>query len=132
MKCHTQALITIFLSATLLLVFPQSAPSQDAGVFKDQIETLKKENETLRRENDQLRRLLVEKELAHASTTNTPASNGTPSDKTTQPSPAPSRSLSFWMSSTGKRHNPTCRYYGTGKGHQCGPTEGVACKICGG
>lgn len=34
------------------------------------------------------------------------------------------------ISSTGKRHNSGCRYYG--KGSACGPTAGVACKICGG
>jgi len=38
-----------------------------------------------------------------------------------------------WISSTGKRHNSGCRYYGKGKGHlTSNPAEGVACKICGG
>lgn len=37
-----------------------------------------------------------------------------------------------WMSGTGKRHNKNCRYFGTGRGHACGPNDGVACKICGG
>lgn len=31
------------------------------------------------------------------------------------------------------RHNKSCRYYGKGKnGQACGPTEGKACKVCGG
>jgi len=34
------------------------------------------------------------------------------------------------ISSTGKRHNSGCRYYGVGRA--CGPSEGIACKICGG
>jgi len=34
------------------------------------------------------------------------------------------------LSSTGKRHNSGCRYFGSGRA--CGPTDGVACKICGG
>jgi hypothetical protein len=38
--------------------------------------------------------------------------------------------LSYTISSTGKRHNSRCRYYGSGR--PCGPTDGIACKICGG
>ena len=38
--------------------------------------------------------------------------------------------LSYTVSSTGKRHNSDCRYYG--KGRRSGPTEGIACKVCGG
>lgn len=34
------------------------------------------------------------------------------------------------ISSAGKRHNSGCRYYGSGRA--CGPTDGIACKICGG
>lgn len=34
------------------------------------------------------------------------------------------------ISSTGKRHNSGCRYFGSGR--PCGPTDGIACKICGG
>jgi cell shape-determining protein MreC len=37
---------------------------------------------------------------------------------------------SFTISSTGKRHNSRCRYYGSGR--PCGPTDGIACKVCGG
>ena len=33
--------------------------------------------------------------------------------------------LSYTISSTGKRHNSRCRYYGSGR--PCGPTDGVAC-----
>lgn len=54
---------------------------------------------------------------------------------------APSRSLapqqlqpgtggSFTISSTGKRHNSGCRYFGSGR--PCTAGEGIACKICGG
>ena len=38
--------------------------------------------------------------------------------------------LSYTVSSTGKRHNSRCRYYGTGR--SAGPNEGIPCKICGG
>lgn len=38
----------------------------------------------------------------------------------------------YWISSTGKRHNNRCRYFGTSKGRAGGSSEGVACKVCGG
>lgn len=41
-------------------------------------------------------------------------------------------SQGYWLSSTGKRHNKSCRYYGTGRGRPCAPNEGVPCKLCGG
>lgn len=40
--------------------------------------------------------------------------------------------VGLWLSATGKRHRPGCRYYGTGTGHACGQNEGIACQICGG
>lgn len=44
----------------------------------------------------------------------------------TQPPSGPG----YTISSTGKRHNSNCRFFGSGR--SCGATEGVACKICGG
>ena len=38
---------------------------------------------------------------------------------------------SYKLTSSGKRHNSRCRYFSSA-GKECGPTEGVACKICGG
>ena len=38
----------------------------------------------------------------------------------------------YWLSSTGKRHNSSCRYYKSAKGRPCGAKDGVACKVCGG
>jgi hypothetical protein len=37
-----------------------------------------------------------------------------------------------WISSTGKRHNSKCRYYGSTKGRAGTSAEGTACSICGG
>ena len=37
-----------------------------------------------------------------------------------------------WLGASGKRHNPSCRYYATGKGRYCGPEDGAPCKLCGG
>ena len=46
---------------------------------------------------------------------------------------SPSDSQSHWItSSSGVRHNSSCRYYRNSKGRPCGPGEGRACKICGG
>jgi hypothetical protein len=39
--------------------------------------------------------------------------------------------LKFTISSTGKRHNSTCRYYGKGRSVS-DRKRGIACKICGG
>ena len=50
---------------------------------------------------------------------------------TAAPAP-PASGTSSWISSTGKRHNSRCRYFGTGKGRAGAASEGVACKICGG
>ena len=47
--------------------------------------------------------------------------------------PQPQPSHSYWLTTgTGVRHNGTCRYYRKTKGRLCGPSEGRACKICGG
>jgi hypothetical protein len=45
---------------------------------------------------------------------------------------ATSAYASYWISSTGKRHNSRCRYYDSSKGRKGTSSEGVACKICGG
>ena len=46
--------------------------------------------------------------------------------------PSDTKSGDYWLSSTGKRHNSSCRYYKSSKGRPCGATDGVACKTCGG
>lgn len=38
----------------------------------------------------------------------------------------------YWISSTGKTHNSTCRYYNNCKGYWCDTGSGNNCKICGG
>jgi len=41
--------------------------------------------------------------------------------------------LTHWLtSSSGVRHNNTCRWYKNSKGRLCEPDEGRACKVCGG
>ncbi len=38
----------------------------------------------------------------------------------------------YWISSTGKTHNSSCRYYNNCKGYWSNTPSGVNCKICGG
>lgn len=78
----------------------------------------------LRAENAELR-----KQQASGSTGRISPVAGSGAERAT---PSAAAGGSFWMSSTGKRHNSRCRYYGTGKGRSCGGSEGIACKICGG
>lgn len=50
-----------------------------------------------------------------------------------QPSSSPTTQAGYWLTtSRGKRHNSSCRYYGTTQGRSCGPNEGTPCKTCGG
>lgn len=53
-----------------------------------------------------------------------------PSVSSERPTAETATTSRWTISSTGKRHNSGCRYYG--KGSACGPAAGVACKICGG
>ena len=79
---------------------------------------------SLRRDNAALRQQLAQAPAQPAA----PASVGAAS----RPSaPAVENSgLSYSRSSTGKRHNSNCRYFGSGS--PCGPNDGIACKTCGG
>lgn len=76
----------------------------------------------LREENANLRQAAAARPVASES----PATGAS-----TRPSTPSSDGLTYRMSSTGKRHNSRCRYYSS-KGRDCGPSDGVACKICGG
>lgn len=78
----------------------------------------------LQQENESLRRQALA----------TPAPTYRPSGASSLTSPGgstvPATGGSYTISSTGKRHNSNCRYFGSGR--SCGPTDGIACKICGG
>jgi hypothetical protein len=82
---------------------------------------------SLRRDNAALRQQLAQATAQGAPTTVAPTSGVTSRSS----APATENSgLSYSKSSTGKRHNSNCRYFGSGS--PCGPTDGVACKTCGG
>jgi endonuclease YncB( thermonuclease family) len=54
-------------------------------------------------------------------------------EKRSKAEPTTESQQSYWITeSSNKRHNSGCKYYKNSKGHSCGPSDGVACKICGG
>lgn len=92
--------------------------------------------ERLRSENSDLRKQTTEVPATPAPKVQPLVTGGaTPTPPTPRPTVTPTPSASggsFWISSTGKRHNSRCRYFGTGQGHSVTTAQGVACKICGG
>lgn len=111
------------------------AAKPDSTALLQRIAELEAKVSQLQQENEQLRRSA----LSASTPVRSPAFTPSPASGIQRLSPASgsgtstveSPSASKWtISSTGKRHNSGCRYYGTGR--SCGPTEGVACKICGG
>lgn len=54
------------------------------------------------------------------------------SDVDQQPTQADNSSGDYWISSTGKTHRESCRYYGKGNGRYVKKGSGNNCKICGG
>jgi endonuclease YncB( thermonuclease family) len=49
------------------------------------------------------------------------------------PAPTAQSEAKYWLTtSSGIRHNLSCRHYATSKGRSCGKADGRACKICGG
>ena len=102
----------------------ETAPSQKIAELEKTIVALRSDNAALRA---QLAALTTKQSQAIAR----PRTTDSASPSVTAASQSDSAGV-YWMSGTGKRHNKNCRYFGTGRGHACGPNEGVACKICGG
>jgi hypothetical protein len=101
-----------------------------AAQYEARIAQLEAKIKALEEENARLRRAGTATAGTGGSTTPAPALR--PSSLTPAPAKEPpaAAGLSYSLSSTGKRHNSRCRYYGTGRA--CSATDGVACKICGG
>lgn len=102
------------------------ANKPDSGALLRRISELEARISQLQQENEQLRRQLL---------TSTPAPGYRPSTGIQSLTPSGSGSTApsgrqVTISSTGKRHNSGCRFYAGGR--PCGPTDGIACKICGG
>ena len=96
---------------------------------------LKAENEKLRAENQRLRQLATQGQPApKAPLAQAPVVPVGPFTPRATPSPAvDTAGLTHWItSSSSKRHNSGCRWYGTSAGRKCSATEGIACLKCGG
>ncbi len=88
--------------------------------------------ESLRKDNAALRQQLQAATAIARPATPLPAPAPTVAARSIAPASNVSSQtgLSYTVSSTGKRHNSRCRYYGSGR--PAGPNEGIPCKICGG
>lgn len=103
-----------------------SMASGDSKALQARIAELEATVASLRRDNAALRQQLQ----GSAASAPVPVSNSLSASPTTpEPRTTTSREK-HTISSTGKRHNSSCRYYGSGR--PCGPSDGVACKTCGG
>lgn len=92
---------------------------EDPAACQARVRELEAQVRALEQENQDLRKRLAAAPAAARSLADTRVDSSRSSP-----------SASHTISSTGKRHNSGCRYYGIGRA--CGPGEGVACKICGG
>ena len=132
----------------------QSPDKPPAASQADEIAKLRAENQklqvdlkTLREENQMLRKLLVQGESKASPARNAPAkplaltaipapvpaTSTTPAPAPSPPAASASPTLTHWLTtSSGTRHNSSCRYYQTSTGRLCTATEGTPCKKCGG
>jgi regulator of replication initiation timing len=131
MKTVTRLVLVIMLFEMLLMVsaFGGESAQKSYAELTARIDALEKENAALKTENQQLRAMLA---LQPSTARNTETT-------TIQVQPAVSQGSSiqkeagYWITtSSGVRHNSSCRYYKNSRGRLCGPDEGRPCKICGG
>ena len=125
----------VLLLVGLLLVQPAySEDTNSVAELQQQVQKLKAENESLKQENQVLRKLVFEKQNTPQPTVQPqPLTQKTPAPSFQQPAPSQTAAQGYWMTtSSHKRHNSSCRYYGTTNGRPCSKDEGIACKICGG
>lgn len=81
---------------------------------------------------DLVARLREENATLRQATTSRPAAAVQPAPAAgVRPSPPAADGVKYRMSSSGKRHNSRCRYFSS-QGRDCEPSDGVACKVCGG
>jgi|GEM_PF-1217862 len=110
-----------------LLGISAGASGGEVESLRTRVRELESLVERLREENAAMR------QGPAAAGTNTQAVPAAPQSAPAVPrtQPAAGSATGFRISSTGKRHNARCRYFSS-NGRACGPSEGVACKVCGG
>jgi len=122
-------LILIFCSLFSSCAFSQESANKgqqqqnEIEQLKNEISKINEEMNNLRSEIQQLRKF-IEKDSS------TSSYNASPEDIPSQSTE--NRETGYWLSKSNKRHNSSCRYYKTPGGRPCRPTDGVACKLCGG
>lgn len=94
---------------------------EDPAACQARVRDLESQVRALELENQDLRKRLAERVAVAPQSLSAPRGDASRSSAAGQ---------SYTISSTGKRHNSRCRYYGTGRAG--GSTEGIACKVCGG
>jgi hypothetical protein len=99
----------------------------ELSALRERVTQLEKIVAALQEENQALRATFAQQSGVASTASVAAEPTATSRTPTTQ-----TQTLKYWMSSTGKRHNSNCRYFGVGNGHPCSAQEGVACKICGG
>jgi hypothetical protein len=106
--------VTLALFVSLLVL-----PILFGQTSTDTVASLKQQIEQLKQENQELRQALA-------------GTRATPSPAVAQVA-SKDEELTHWLtSSSGKRHNNTCRWYHNSRGRPCRADEGTPCKICGG
>lgn len=117
-------------SANKAIVPVKSATEQTGDIG------LEAENENIRKENQALRRQVValRSRLGNAVAEDAAAEAKKKADNDSAiDSVEPDKELNeHWLSGSKKRHNSSCRYFKTGHGCLCTPTDGTPCKVCGG
>jgi hypothetical protein len=115
-----------------------------ASATETELAKLRQENELLRQENQRLRRMLAEVvdaqvlkerspgEPAAATTATTPPATSRVRVTAAPPSELAKDTAGYWLSTSGRRHNSSCRYFKKTDGRSSGPQEGTPCKLCGG
>jgi hypothetical protein len=108
---------------------PAKPQTSDTSGGEQKNKDLEQTVKALQADNAALREQLRTATTKPPSTTSTQNAAQVPSTFSPAVQDAPQ---AYWLSSTGKRHNKSCRYYGTGRGRACAPNDGVPCKLCGG
>jgi hypothetical protein len=103
------------------------ASKPDVDALLRRVAELEAKVSQLQQENESLRRQAIASPTP-AYRPPSGASSLTPSSGGTTTTPA--AGVAYTISSTGKRHNSGCRFFSGGR--SCSPTDGIACKICGG
>lgn len=120
-------LTTLIAAFHVITAHAQTPSPQPVKANQD----LAAENAALKKENQELRKLLATKSSSENSESDSESAHKDVAN-TGEASKEGSENAEFWLSKSGKRHNPNCRYFKKSQGKASGKDEGTACGICGG